>query len=538
MHKPVVEEFGNRVRRELYNHYDKLGVINGTVYRFDEDKRGMIQRKIVLPAQQISSVIDLVHGSALGGHLGWEKTLAKLRERVFRPGLRKLVMDHVHACHQCQISKPMTSTRPRAELQPLKPLQPFELITTDIVGPLPLSKKGNKYILVVCDHFSKWTQAYPLEDITAETVAKKIVQFGFIFGLCTNLLSDQGKNFQSELLKQVCELLDINHVRTSPYHPEGDGLTERFNRTLKAMIRTTIGEDQRDWDEQLDQLCFAYNTATHSTTGTTPFEVVYGRKPKLPLDLLISDKTYIDEVGTLRSGNGLEHTPSDATERIIRESPSEEQVGEYVKQLKFRLVSIFEAVTNMRDIKVEKQKIQYERNLKPFNYEVGELVLRLNKATKKGVSKKLSPVWLPHPYKIVKKMNRGINYAIRRADKPNARITVVHHNNLKKYVDKGNSEADNTTLTQSNHEPSITSQPEPAPIEHQPSTTTAAAGRPRGRPRKNTQTIVPTTIAAKPATRPRGRPRKNPPLPPERVEQPTRRGSRTRQPPRRLGVDE
>ena len=216
MHKPVVEEFENRVRRELYNHYEKLGVINGTVYWFDEDKRGMIQRKIVLPAQQISSVIDLVHGSALGGHLGWEKTLAKLRERVFRPGLRKLVMDHVHACHQCQISKPMTSKRPRAELQPLKPLQPFELITTDIVGPLPLSKKGNKYILVVCDHFSNWTQAYPLEDITAETVAKKIVQFGFIFGLCTNLLSDQGKNFQSGLLKQVCELLDINQVRTSP----------------------------------------------------------------------------------------------------------------------------------------------------------------------------------------------------------------------------------------------------------------------------------------------------------------------------------
>ena len=78
-------------------------------------------------------------------------------------------------------------------------------------------------------------------------------------------------------------------------------------------------------------------------------------------------------------------------------------MGEYVKQLKFRLVSTFEAVTNMRDIKVEKQKIQYERNLKPFNYEVGELVLRLKKATKKGVSKKLSPVWLPHPYKIVKK---------------------------------------------------------------------------------------------------------------------------------------
>ena len=86
------------------------------------------------------------------------------------------------------------------------------------------------------------------------------------------------------------------------------------------MIRTTIGEDQREWDEHLDQLCFAYNTATHSTTGATPFEVVYGRKPKLPLDLLISDKTYIDEVGTLRCGNGMEHNSLDSTERFIRES--------------------------------------------------------------------------------------------------------------------------------------------------------------------------------------------------------------------------
>lgn len=124
------------MRRELYNYYDKLGVINGTVYFFDEDKHGTKQLKMVLPAQQITNVIDLVHGSALGGHLGWEKTLAKLRERVFRPGLRKLVMDQVHACHQCQISKPSTSTRPRAELQPLKPQQPFELLTTDIVYPI------------------------------------------------------------------------------------------------------------------------------------------------------------------------------------------------------------------------------------------------------------------------------------------------------------------------------------------------------------------------------------------------------------------
>ena len=99
------------------------------------------------------------------------------------------------------------------------------------------------------------------------------------------ILSDQGRNFQADLLNAVWELLDVHKLRTTPYHPECDGETERFNRTLHPMLLALVKDDKDDWDQHLQQLAFAYNTAVHATTGYTPFELVYGRKAKLPIDI-------------------------------------------------------------------------------------------------------------------------------------------------------------------------------------------------------------------------------------------------------------
>ena len=550
--KPVVNEFETHMRRELYRSYDKLGIVDGAVYHFDEDSHGVIRKRIVLPATHIGDVIKMVHGTALGGHLGWQKTVAKLRERVFRPGLAALTRKYVEECHQCQITKPFTTLRPRAELQPLKPSQPFELVTADIVGPLPTSNSGNKYILVICDHFSKWSQAYAMANVTAESVAKRIVDYGFAFGLCVNLLTDQGTNFQSQLLREVCELLDIKQVRTSPYHPETDGLTERFNRTLKAMIRATIGEDQKDWDEHLSELCFAYNTATHSSTDCTPFELVYGRKPKLPLDIVLTDATRLDESGTLRPGiasipvegtEGIAAMYPDSTEVEIRRNRAgneESFTEEYVKQLRYRLGVFYEKAAATRDIRVEKQKLQFERNVKPFTYEINDLVLRANKTAKKGVSKKLAPLWLPYPYKVVKILNK-VNYAIRRVDVPNSKIVVVHHNNLRRYV--GGASVANTSHDQPTQETRLVSTPENTP----PVEAATREDRPRGRgrPRLAPQEPVETAAGTEPR-RCRGRPRREvqAPIPQKSAtrEQTVgdgelRRGARERRPPQRLGIN-
>ncbi|CAF1054648.1 unnamed protein product [Brachionus calyciflorus] len=173
-------------------------------------------------------------------------------------------------------------------LQSLLPTRPFQLVTIDIVGPLPLSK-------AVCDHFSKWVALFALQNTTADTVAKKLINLMMTHGLFVNILTDCTKNFQSELLSKIYELLDIYKLKTSPYHPECDGLTERFNRTLKTILSCFVNENQNDWNEYLQYLTYAYNTSTHATINHTPFEVVYGRKPKIPLDLVMENETETNE---------------------------------------------------------------------------------------------------------------------------------------------------------------------------------------------------------------------------------------------------
>ena len=125
-----------------------------------------------------------------------------------------------------------------------------------------------------------------MRDQQASTVADALVGVFCIHGVPNKLLSDQGKNYQSELLKCVYDLLDIRQLRTSPFHPQCDGLSERFNRTLLSMLSSVIADNQKNWDVLLQKLAFAYRTSVHKTTGFTPFEMVYGRRPKIPSDLV------------------------------------------------------------------------------------------------------------------------------------------------------------------------------------------------------------------------------------------------------------
>ena len=172
---------------------------------------------------------------------------------------------------------------------PITPSDTWQLVTMDIAGPLPEKKSKRKYILALCDHFTKYTVLYTMADMTAETVANKIVEFSMIFGLPESILSDQGAQFQSQLLESLWEALDIHQLRTSPFHPQTDGLTERINRTVKEMLTHFVNEAQSDWDEKLHKLAFAYNTSVHSTTEFSPYELLFGRKAKVSLDLVYGE---------------------------------------------------------------------------------------------------------------------------------------------------------------------------------------------------------------------------------------------------------
>ena len=156
----------------------------------------------------------------------------------------------------------------------------------DIVGPLPCSRSGKKYILVVCDYATQYPEAIPLHSIDAGTIAQELIQLFARVGVPKEVLTDQGSNFTSQLFVELYRLLNVRPIRTSPYHPQTDGLVERFNQTLKAMLRKTATDEGKDWDKLLPYLLFAYREVPQASTGFSPFELLYGWQVRGPLDIL------------------------------------------------------------------------------------------------------------------------------------------------------------------------------------------------------------------------------------------------------------
>ncbi len=135
---------------------------------------------------------------------------------------------------------------------------PLDRVALDIVGPLPETENGNNYIVVISDYFTKWVEAHALPDQTAITVADKLVnEFICRFGTPRQIHSDQGRNFESALFAELCQLLGSEKTRTVPYRPQSDGLVERFNRTLQQMLKTLVSEARDDWDDLLPYVTMA-----------------------------------------------------------------------------------------------------------------------------------------------------------------------------------------------------------------------------------------------------------------------------------------
>ena len=165
---------------------------------------------------------------------------------------------------------------------------PMERIAIDVLGPLPITETGNKYILIVADYFTKWVEAYPMPNQEATTVAKLLVrEFICRFGVPLLIHSDQGRNFGSELFAEMCRLLGIKKTRTTPYYPQSDGMVECFNRTLEAQLSKFADHNQKDWDEHIPFLLMAYRSATHDTTHCSPVKMMLGRELKMPIDLML-----------------------------------------------------------------------------------------------------------------------------------------------------------------------------------------------------------------------------------------------------------
>ena len=261
-----------------------------------------------------------------------------------------------------------------APLQIYTATAPMDRVAMDILGPLPITPRQNKYVLVVGDYFTKWTEAFPIPDMETATIARVLVnEFISRFGAPTYLHTDQGRSFESSLIKEICRLMGIVKTRTTPYHPQSDGMIERFNRTLLSMLRMAAVDDETNWDLRIPCLMLAYRTSIHEATKHTPFSLMFGQEVQLPIDVMYG----------LPSGT---------------EQPA--NVPLIVKDLRKWMSEAYERVRNHLSSEQRRHKQLYDVKVagKPFTR--GSNVWLNNPVVPRGQSKKLHRFW-KGPYTVM-----------------------------------------------------------------------------------------------------------------------------------------
>ncbi len=229
-------------------------VENGLLYCVAQ-RRGEEKKLLVVPRSKTETVLNLAHSHPLAGHLGAGNTIQRIRDRFHWPGLEAEVKRFCQACPDCQKTSPKPP--PPTPLIPLPIIEVFfERIGMDLVGPLPKSARGHEHILVVVDYATRYPEAIPLRKATAKNIAHELFLLFSRVGIPTEILTDQGTPFMSRLMADLFQLLRVKQLRTTVYHPQTDGLVERFNQTLKQMLRRVAAEDRRDWDQMLPYVLF------------------------------------------------------------------------------------------------------------------------------------------------------------------------------------------------------------------------------------------------------------------------------------------
>ena len=227
----------------------KLSIVDDQLIR-TRIVNGCKQQQLVLPSKHLENALLHVHNKM--GHLGRDRTLELLRERFYWPDMQKCVVKHIACCCRCIRRKDVHP--PRAPLVNTVTTQPMELVCMDFLKLEP-AKGGIENVLVVTDHFTKYAQAYPTRNQTATTTAKVLFENFFVhYGFPKRLHSDQGRNFESKLIKELCCLANIEKSRTTPYHPMGNGIAERFNSTLINMLGTLDPVKKHNWKSHIGSL--------------------------------------------------------------------------------------------------------------------------------------------------------------------------------------------------------------------------------------------------------------------------------------------
>ncbi|XP_056314361.1 retrovirus-related Pol polyprotein from transposon 412 [Danio aesculapii] len=269
----------------LLRQWGRLVEMEGVLYRrVLRPDGGEEVLQVLLPALMKAEVLTQLHQQH--GHQGVERTSQLVRQRCYWPGMFADIARWCQECERCQCAKG-TPSAPSSYMGHLMASRPNEILALDFTLLEP-SRSGLENVLVMTDIFTKYTLAIPTRDQRAETVAQVLVAEWFCkFGVPGRIHSDQGRNFESTLIRQLCGLYGVVKSHTTPYHPAGNGQCERFNRTLHDLLRSLPYSKKSDWPCCLPQVLFAYNTTPHQSTGESPYYLMFGQEPRLPIDFLL-----------------------------------------------------------------------------------------------------------------------------------------------------------------------------------------------------------------------------------------------------------
>ena len=405
--KPTSREMVTRspACRHYWVIWDTLELRDDILYkRFMKRDGTGDHMQLLVPSALKRDVLCQMHDSLVSGHLGCKKTKQKILQKFYWYSLKEDVNGHIRKCDVCQADKKPAKT-PRASLGSLLTGAPGDCLATDYLGPFPVTPRGNRYILLLTDHFSKYVEIIPVLDMTAEVCATKILnEYVARWGCPLSIHSDQGRTYESKIFKELCRMLEIRKTRTSVRNPKGNGQSERFNRTLLRMIRAYLCDEQDEWDLHLGCLAGAYRATPHETTKMTPNLLTMGREVRLPAELLF---------GSACSAQGDEVT----------------SYGDYVDILRSRIQHAHETARKYLASSAKRSKNNYDVKAAVNKYEKGNLVWYLLETHKVGEAPKLKQAY--HGPFLVKKKVTEVDFLIQ-LDK-NGKVQIVHHDKLKPY---------------------------------------------------------------------------------------------------------
>jgi RNase H-like domain found in reverse transcriptase/Reverse transcriptase (RNA-dependent DNA polymerase)/Integrase zinc binding domain/Integrase core domain/Chromo (CHRromatin Organisation MOdifier) domain len=285
-----VEEFAAAQREDEFCRA-VLDTETGSLSAACFNDSGLISRRdprtdrsqICVPESLRGRVMSLTHHPKIASHPGGTRMYQNLRRDFFWPRMAVDIHEYVQGCSSCA-RKRLSTQRKTSHIKLFPPSEPFEFVAMDILGPLPETAQGNRFLLVIVDRFSKLTRTVPLRTTIATEVAKVFLfDWYCVYGPPVILLTDNGSQFISKFFQSVCKLLGVKQTFSTAYHPQTNGQCERFNRTVLNSISHYISDNQDNWDELSYVATYAFNTTVHSSTGHTPFELSLARKTPTPV---------------------------------------------------------------------------------------------------------------------------------------------------------------------------------------------------------------------------------------------------------------